>query len=129
MEHEFPSIEGHRALCAVFPAVYTDVWEKNTGGRQLSSPIIRDKELARDIYEHLLRLGDCRSELLKEGIYSYVLGLVIASSELVEQAGYENAAFAMRTIEYLEKNYSRNITLDEVSRALGYNRCYFSSLL
>ncbi len=127
-EHVFPVIEGHVSLCAVFPAVYTDIWEKNTGGRHLGDPVIKDKTLARDIYEHLLRLESCKSELLKDGIYSYVLGSVIAGSELVEQTGFEDAAFAMRTIEYLEKNYSRNITLDELSRALGYNRCYFSTL-
>lgn len=128
VEHEFPLIEGHTGLVAVLPSYFTDLWEKNTGGRQLVSPIIRDKELARDLYEHLLKLENCKSELLKEGIYYYVLGSVTASTELVEAAGYEDAAFAMRTIEYLEKNYGKNITLTEVSRALGYNRCYFSTL-
>ena len=128
VEHVFPLTEGHVALCSVLPAVYTDIWNKNTGGRHVSDPVIRDKALARDIYEHLLRLEDCNNELLKDGIYMYVLGSVMEGSELVEQARFEDSAFALRTIEYLEKNFARSLTLDEVSRALGYNRCYFSTL-
>jgi len=127
-EHIFPIIEGHLSVCAVLPVAYTEIWNRNTGGKHLADPIIRDKELARDIREHILKLRNCKNQLLKSGIYSYVLGLVMSSSELVEQTGYSDEMFAMQTLEYLEKNYMRNITLDEAARTLGYNRCYFSTL-
>lgn len=126
--HRFPRQKEHTSLAVVFPISYTDLWEKATGGKQLASLFFRDTVLTKDLYDHLVRLAETKNPLLRDGIYTYVLGQLLEHGTFQERAQTHIGDFAMRTLTYLEKHYAQPLTLSDAAIALGYNYSYFSSL-
>lgn len=126
--HVFTATDTHRSLCVVLPAACTDMFEKQTDGKMFENLVFTDTAIARNVYEHLLLLRSTRNPLLRDGIYRYVLGTLIENGTLVENVRKQEADFAIRVLTYLEKNYTEKLTLETVSAALGYNRCYFSTV-
>lgn len=126
--HRFPVQEGHATLAVVFPVSYTDVWERATGDRQLASLIFRDKAVAKELYTHLSLLQAAKNPLVRDGIYTYVLGRLLEEGEFQPRTQKRGGEFAMHTLTFLEKHYAEPLTLASVADALGYNYSYFSSL-
>lgn len=126
--HVFKATETHRALCVVLPTACTDMFEKQTNERIFKDLVFTNTTVARDIYEHLLLLQNTQNPLLREGVYHYVLGMLIENGTLIENLRKQEADFAIRILTYLEKHSAEKLTLETVSAALGYNRCYFSTV-
>ncbi len=126
--HKFPVQKDHTSLAVVFPVSYTDTWEQYTNGNQLSHLIFADKTLAKDLYNHLIQLENTKNPLLRDGIYTYVLGKMLTYGKFQPKIQKSKGDFAMQTLTYLEKHYTEPLTLSKVASALGYNYSYFSTL-
>lgn len=126
--HYFPSPEPYDSLCVVMPMNYTDIFNQQADGQWFENDVFTDQALARDISSHLLRLRDTANPMLRKGIYHYVLGSLLEHSRLVPRDQQSESGFALRTMSYLEENYAQKLSLETAADALGYNRCYFSTL-
>ena len=126
--HFFPWQENHETLAVVFPVSYTDMWEREVGETQLSNLIFRDKAFTNDLYVHLRLLAETKNPLVRDGIYTYVLGRLLEHGEFQPRTQKRKGDFAIRTLTYLEKHFAEPLTLTKVADALGYNYSYFSSL-
>lgn len=126
--HRFPVQEGHRTLAVVFPVSYTDVWEQATGENQLANLIFRDKTFTKELYTHLSLLQNAKNPLVRDGIYTYVLGRLLEKGDFRPRTQKRKGEFAMHTLTFLEKHYAEPLTLATAADALGYNYSYFSSL-
>ncbi len=127
-KHRFPFQENHSSLAVVFPVSYTDTWEQAVKDKQLSCLIFKDKSLTKDLHDHLVQLESTKNPLLRDGIYTYVLGKLLSHGEFQAKTQKNKGNFAMQTLTYLEKHYAKPLTLSKVADALGYNYSYFSTL-
>ena len=127
-KHRFPVQENHTSLAVCFPISYTDIWEQNTKEKQLANLIFTDKELAKDLFDHLVQLEHTQNPLLRDAIYKYVLGKLIEHGSFQEKTQNHKGDFAMLTLSYLEKHYAEELSLSKVANALGYNYSYFSTI-
>lgn len=118
---------GGECFCCVLPVLYSDIYKKKTDERRFSELVFKNSELNEDIYNHLKMLEGA-DDLLKQGIYSYILSRLIAHTPLSDKRVKSEEAFAVKTLGYITKHYNENISLESASKALGYNRCYFSTM-
>ena len=126
--HYVPRPEYYQSLSVVMPVQYTDIFQQQAGGRWFHDFVFSDKQLTEDICQHLLRLQHAVNPLLRRGIYHYVLGVLLENGTLIRQEQKQSNDFAQRTLTYLENHYAEKLSLETVADALGYNRCYFSTL-
>jgi len=125
--HIFPPKKNMHALCVVMPVSYSDLLEQQTEGKHIANLIVHDKGLAKDIYDHLCMLENCRTPLLRDSIYRYCLARLLEQVVLAEGKAAENSDFAAEVLRYIQKHYAEKLTSEMVAAALGYNPCYFSS--
>ncbi len=114
--------------CNVLPVSYSDIWEETLKGKTPTDCVIKDKELALDIEKHLQKISNTTSALLKDGIYKYVLGVVFQSVKFTDSVEKKTVNFATEVLVYIDRNFDKNITLENISREFGYSKYYFSCL-
>ena len=76
----------------------------------------------------LLKLEATTNPLVRNGIYSYTIGKLLEGGTLVESEKRQSDIFAINVLTYLELHYSEDLSLEKAAFALGYNKCYFSSV-
>lgn len=118
---------GGECFCCVLPVSYSDIYKRKTDSRRFESIVIKDGQKTADIYNHLKLLTDA-DELLKEGIYCYILSRLIKDTPLSDRKITNERAFAVRALNYINEHFFEDIDLRAAAKALGYNRCYFSSM-
>ncbi len=126
--HSAPSVKGQRTLCVVMPLSYSDVYDSYTSGKEPVSYVIKDKTAAEDMFNHLLQLENCDDQLLRQGIYTYVLAKILRYIPFADVGKSENLNFSTKILEYIEAHYSEKLTQQELSKAFAYNKNYFSAL-
>lgn len=126
--HIFPPRKELLSLCVVMPVTYSDLWEQHVGAKQPTDPILHDTTLAKDIFDHLCMLEHCDLPILRQGIYTYVLGRLLAAYTFTEAKHSAATDFSVEVLRYIEKHYAKKLTAESVAAALGYNPCYFSSM-
>jgi AraC-like DNA-binding protein len=68
-------------------------------------------------------------ELRLQGLLGIFLSELIELAEKNDIHGLNQAeAYIKRAVQFIEANYSRDITIDDISKYVGLNRNYFSSL-
>ena len=125
--HIYPVVKPHRSRCVVMPVSYSDVLVKYTKEKSFAEVVIRDKALAKDIFDHLCMLENCDMPLLKQSIYSYTLARIITHLPLTK-ADSRKEDFSVKVLMYIEKHYKEKLTSKTAAEAIGYNHCYFSTL-
>jgi len=125
--HHFPETD-KKVLCVVMPVEYSDIFEEAVGEKRIDKNIFTDHTVTNDIFDHLLKLEYLKSKYVRDGIYRYVLGTLLDNCELVLDSKKKKSLFAVEVLTYLGKKYNEKITLESVASALGYNRCYFSTV-
>lgn len=126
--HIYPIVKNHRSLCVVMPVSYSDVLERHMSGKRFTEYIIHDKELAKNIFEHLCMLESSPHPLLKQSIYTYVLARALSALPTAVADESKKADFAVKVLKYVQYHYTEKLTSKSVAKALGYNNCYFSTL-
>lgn len=125
--HTLSSDKGNRVLSVVFPTEYSDIFLKFLGDNILESPLYQRGAGIDQIAQLLYGVLNA-NELTKKGIYFFTLGRLIELGRLLPKKEKNMSDFALRALSYIQKNYMRNITLNDAANALGYSRCYFSSM-
>jgi len=106
----------------------------NQAGLSLSQPIYRPvtPEQGRAVGEEMLRIAGCsdRSPLYLIGrLYLFLDGLVQSSASRRELRGGQLKDFYIQeAITFMEHNYARELTVEEVANVCKLNRSYFSKL-
>lgn len=114
-------------FCCVLPVFYSDIYKKKTGDRRFLNLVFEASPKIDDIFDHLKMLY-VADDLLKQGVYSYALSRLITDTPLSDKKVVKEKAFAIKVIGYISQHYSEDINLESISNALGYNRCYFSTM-
>lgn len=126
--HFYPEIENQKSLCVILPVTYSEIYNTYIGSMQFESPVFTDKELAKDIFEQLMKLEYTKNTLLRDGIYRYVLGTILDRGMLIPKKDTRKDGFTFSVLTYFEDHYREKLSLEKVATALGYSRCHFSSL-
>lgn len=66
-------------------------------------------------------------ELLAQGYASVVLGL-IAANYTPENLSHGDNDFVIKLVDYIERNFAADLTLERVAQDFGYSKYYFSRL-
>jgi AraC-like DNA-binding protein len=97
------------------------------------NPIFKHKE-GHALQTCLENMGKARSlrfgrELRLQGLLGIFLSELIELAERNDIHGLNQAeAYIKKAVQFIEANYSRDITIDNISKYVGLNRNYFSSL-
>ncbi len=126
--HFFPELKNHTSLCVIPPVSYSGIYSKAIGDKRLGSLIFNNRQVTKEAFDMLMRLENCESGLMRDGIYRYVIGFLLENAELVEGGGDRKDDFAFSALSYFEEHYTEKLSLERVAGALGYSRCHFSSL-
>lgn len=92
---------------------------------------LQDKEFNLNILEVLKILQkhySLNSALLMKGLINSVLGLLLHHYSLKDIKPNHNLNFVINVLEYIEKFYDQEITLERMASTFGYNKDYFSKL-
>ena len=126
--HMYPTINDHKALCVVMPVSYSDMLDNELADKSIAEYVIKNKDVAADIFNHMRMLENCDMPLLKQSLYTYILARCIKNLPLALTGEKEKTNFPAEVLIYIEKHYQEKLTSQSVSKALGYNPCYFSCL-
>jgi len=80
------------------------------------------------LLDNLYELFDKESDVIKKGVANTVLGIFSNCYPQVDRKHNGEARLLVDALMYINENYRDEITLDEVSRKLGYSKNYFSFL-
>ena len=117
---------GGDCYCCILPIGYSDIYKKKTDDRRFLNLVFENSPKIDDVRNHLAMLYTA-DDLLKQGVYSYVLSRLITNTPLSDKKEINERAFAVKAISYISQHYCEDINLESISNALGYNRCYFST--
>ena len=115
-------------FCHVLPVEYSDLWDKYTHSKSIDNHIITNKDLAKELFDHLNTAVTAKNKLLKTASYEYVLGKIFAECCFTSTDHHAIPNFTKDVVNYIEKNFSTDITLDLVAKHFGYSKYYFSNL-
>ena len=94
--------------------------------------LIRDKEIAGDIAQHLRLLLQKPSDLLKKGIYYYCIAKFIdnARKNVIEisKAEAKQRTLFYDILIYIDEHSAEELTLEILSKKFNYSKFYFSSM-
>ncbi len=80
------------------------------------------------VFDDIYALYDARNDVLKKGIVNIILGIMTASYPLEDRKSKGEAQVLVNALLYINENFKNDITLEFMSRKLGYSKNYFSFL-
>ena len=121
---------GHDCVCRcnVFPAEYSDEWDKYVGNKEPISFIVNNENTVNDICEHLNKISPTINKFIRRGIYEYVLGKIFETVKFKEVQKSKELNFTAEVLKYIDERYFNDISLDELAKQFGYSKFYFSNL-
>ena len=126
--HTMFSVPGTRSFTFIIPYNYFSSFEKD--GYKFCYTALRDRVFNRLILD-LIKMAkkdiSLQPSLLMQGYINVILGNILSHYPCCEIEEKQNKLM-ISVIEYIEKRYTENITLDELANAFGYSRYYFSRL-
>lgn len=128
LSHSYSEAEGGVCHCNVFPAEYSDEWEKFLKNKEPVDYIIRDEKTVEDISRHLSQISPTTNKLLRSGIYNYTLGKIMECMKFKDSEKTKELDFTAKVLEYIDAHFSEDITLSDMSKEFGYSKYYFSNL-
>ena len=124
--HSFNS-HGKNCLILIVPADYLDDYLKARGKKHIASNYIYDEKICGDIAEIIPKFAEKQSFLTCKGYVDLILGF-ISDATGFSGAAEEDFNIMKKVLDYLENNYSAEITLDALSAQFGYSKYYFSRI-
>ena len=116
----------------IIPPIYSDQYMQAFSSSRPASFVIRDKEIAGDIAQHLRLLLQKPSDLLKKGIYYYCIAKFIdnARKNVIEisKAEAKQSTLFYDILIYIDEHSAEELTLEILSKKFNYSKFYFSSM-
>ncbi len=124
--HSFNS-HGRTCRILIIPADYLDDYFKARGKKRIGYNYIADREVCTRVADIMPEFTEKRNPLILKGYVNLILG------SITEITGFSDAAeedfhTMKKVLDYLENNYSAEITLDSLSAEFGYSKYYFSRI-
>lgn len=124
--HNFDS-HGLKCRILIIPSDFLDDYFKVRGKKHVASNYVTDKALCVKIDAVMRQFCDKPSPLLSKAYVNLILGL-IADKTGFSDAAAEDFHIMKKILDYLENNYSSDITLESLSAEFGYSKYYFSRI-
>lgn len=80
-----------------------------------------------EIFPIIFTAGKFDNTLTRHGLFDMIIGIIAHHYRSTKDI-YPQNDFIARTIGFLQKNYTEQISLGEISNHLGYSKYYFSKL-
>lgn len=117
-----------------FQGVKSDYYLKSAG-LSVSSPVFsfKDTERINGIIKKMLSVSimDKHGELVTLSCLYDFLGFLVETGNngINQKAGHElSELYIRKTIEYVEKNYSRRLEIEDIAKAIGLDRSYLGAI-
>lgn len=120
-------------LNVIIPDIYFESYKKLRNGRTLKRKYFYEEAYASKVYSILSDLDDALSGgqtnfLQLDGIVGYLLGTIVSFTDFAEEKRERGDALK-EILVYINDNYRTAISLETISKKLGFNRHYVSHLL
>lgn len=98
--------------------------------KQINRYVIKNLEVANELNKKIEQIEEIFSFTRYRDYYSELKALLIHVDELLYQmrSAYGDKSFINKAIEYIDKNYAKDISLAVVSNAVSMNYSYFSQV-
>jgi AraC-like DNA-binding protein len=129
--HAFKPIEEYKKYFFIIPVNFSTDLDKKMKNATLA-PILDDRNFNREnilpIFKKMYEERNTMPTLVKKGYLNVIMGLLFQHYESIPIQTPSNIEFMVDVLQYIDKNYMQNLTLDSVSQHFGYNKYYFSRL-
>lgn len=124
--HEYlPS--GGEQLCAAFPPEDCRDFLAAIHNLTLEENRFEKSDFTQDVYAHMKLLKEKKNPVFLRGIINYILGSVLSAGNF-SQKKTEHRDILRNILEYVDKHYAEELTLDAAAAHFGYSKYYFSRL-
>ena len=80
------------------------------------------------LFEHSYALWHNANNTYRRGLVDVLVGAMIAQYPLVERTNYKESKSLADVLCYINENFTKDLTLEFLSKKFGYSKNYFSSL-
>lgn len=124
--HRFPPCENTLQLVATAQTEYCERFDAFCRTNTPRSYVIQDSD--GELLTLMLELQRPQNVIALIGSVNRLLGHFIAKTEFYSTKDGGEKTQITQIAEYIEQNYTEDITLDTIAKTFGYSRNYFSSL-
>ena len=118
---------GANNICITIPPSLCREFLSAVNGKTPSRRVFNDSDLLSDILKHIQLLKENVSKITLIGITNYVLGRILDNVTLIDDTPY-NEKIITDILKFIDENYNKNLTLDDLAKEFGYSKYYFSNL-
>ena len=128
--HIYERIKSGYAYILLIPPAYLSEYSKYMQDKKLSSNFITDEYTAKNILDSIKMLSANlhSNSLLISGIFNTMLGLIIENCVPKENDSPLNFELMKDVMDFIEKNFTSEITLDRLADKFNYSKFHFSKL-
>lgn len=126
--HSMQTKQGTISITLMIPYRYFAPFEKSKV--YLRFICLKDKKFNKEIYQYILNIKnrvDYTPTLLLQGLVMVVLGL-ITERYAPQLPQVRKSDLILDIVNYIEQNYTEDISLEKISSHFGYSKYYFSKL-
>lgn len=117
------------SLVNVFPVACSDIYINTLSEKVPKSLILKEQSVVTKIVNRLEEIPETKSTILKDAIYQYCLAEYLENIEKVSSSTTESSpSFFYEVINYINKYYAEDISLEKIAKEFNYSKCYFSSM-
>ena len=124
--HQFPASENSSQYVVTATTKYCEKFDSFCQNKVPETYIIKDEN--GKIADLIAQLQTPQNEILFTGIINHLLGIFVDRVKFLPAKGLGEKSLTYEIAEYIENNYSENITLASISEHFGYSKNYFSVL-
>ena len=81
------------------------------------------------LFDALYQMYDADNDVLKKGIVNVILGIMTSEYPLEERKDKGEVRVLINALLCINENFRENITIDSISKEIGYSKNYFSFLI
>jgi AraC-like DNA-binding protein len=119
--HSLESTESEHLLFIFSPDIISAFYSK----RSTSLPQCAKIQIPPYLLSQITELDEHSSKIKTKGVLYLLCALLDERTEYVKRKAVENGLLRA-VFDFVESNFDKSCTLDDLSGAVGYNRCYLS---
>lgn len=128
--HSYKVVGDYKKYVLIIPPRMCGDFEDLLNDKTLSSHL-NDKEFNRDllyVLESLKNKNENSTNVVRKGYVNVIIGELLNHYKLVSIKKNSNIEVIVKILDYIDHNYSEDLSLDSISKHFGYSKYYFSRL-
>ncbi len=127
--HSFKNLGGHKKTCLIIPHKYISDFEKIFKNFVIPSHL-NDKEFNKSIKQELelFTANYSTSFYVCKGYINIIIGKIISHYKLEPIYHNKKIDVVIKILDYIEKNYNKELSLEILANTFGYSQSHFSKL-